>query len=142
MASKYREKEYNYIYCREQYYPYIPITIHGKKKGIFYALVDSGASMSLFHSSIAEDLGIALEDSEKVILIGVCGVLESIQAYLKDKVQVSLEGLGTFSMPVAFTDHEFQDTLIIGREGFFENFEITFREWEKKLSLTPRRNLI
>ena len=30
------------------------------------------------------------------------------------------------------------DIAILGRQGFFEAYEITFREWENKLIIRPR----
>ena len=40
------------------------IVIEGKERTIVYALVGNGATISLFHVSIAEDIGIELETAE------------------------------------------------------------------------------
>jgi len=106
--------------------------------GAFYGMVDSGASMSLAHSSIAEDLGISLDDAEKTVLAGATGFLEHIPVYVKNNVLVTLGKLGGARIPIAFTIYDFPEAVILGREGFFESFEITFREWERKVLLRKR----
>lgn len=65
--------------------PWIPIPflkirlIHQQKIIQLNALVDSGADASIFHSSIAEALGLDLESGETREFFGVSG--HSIQAY-------------------------------------------------------------
>ena len=41
-------------------------------------------------------------------------------------------------IPIAFTEYIASDVTILGRQGFFESFEITFREWERKLIVRAR----
>lgn len=61
------------------------------ERTIVHALVDSGATISLFHTCIADDAGIDLEDAEQVYLAGIGGY---IKAYVKKQVKASIEGLG------------------------------------------------
>jgi len=129
------EKVFPYVLYHKRYYPIIPIIIEGRERTIIHALVDSGATISLFHTSIADDAGIDLEDAEQVYLAGVGGY---IKAHVKKQVGVSIEGLGRITIPIAFTEHIASDIAILGRQGFFEAFEITFREWEKKLIIKLR----
>ena len=56
-----------------------------------------------------------------------------MKVHIKKWVKVSVEGLGTIIIPIAFTEYIASDIAILGRQGFFEAFEITFREWERKL---------
>ncbi len=120
---------------RKRYYPIIPVLIEGGERTVVYALIDSGATISLFHTSIADDAVIDLDDAEQVYLAGVGGY---IKAYVKKQVNVSIEELGRITIPIAFTEYIVSDIAILGRQGFFESFEITFREWEKKLIIKPR----
>ena len=46
--------------------------------------------------------------------------------------------LGSIEVPIAFTEYISSDIAIIGRQGFFENFEIVFREWERKLIIRSK----
>lgn len=130
-----REKIFPYVSYRGKFYPIIPVVIEGKERTIVYALVDSGATISLFHVSIAEDIGIELENAKQVYLAGIGGY---VKAYVKKHVKISLEELGSITIPVAFTEYIASDIAILGRQGFFEAFEIIFREWEKKLIIRSR----
>ena len=99
--------------------------VEGREKAVVHALVDSGATVSLLHTSIAEDIGIDLTDAEQVYLAGIGGY---VKAYVKKQVKVTIEGLGGIYIPIAFTEYIVSDLAILGRQGFFEAFEITFIE--------------
>jgi len=129
---------FSYVNVRGRYYPVIPVVIRAKYITKLYALVDSGAAVSLFHISVADDAGIDLRDTEKKYLAGVGGY---ISAYIKKEVEMEIEGLGKLKMPVAFTEYISSDLAILGRQGFFEHFEIVFREWRRELELRPRSNM-
>jgi len=116
----------------------IPVAIRGRYVTKLYALVDSGATVSLFHISVADDAGIDLRDAEREYLAGVGGY---VLAYIKKEVEVEIEGLGKLKVPVAFTEYITSDLAILGRQGFFEQFEIVFREWRRELELRPRTNI-
>ena len=131
-----REKVFPYVLYRGKFYPIIPVVIEGREKAIVHALVDSGATISLFHISIAEDIGIDLKDAEQVYLAGIGGY---VKAYIKKQVKVSVEELGSTMIPIAFTEYIASDVAILGRQDFFETFEITFREWERKMIVRARR---
>ncbi|MCD6195648.1 MAG: retropepsin-like domain-containing protein [Staphylothermus sp.] len=130
-----REKVFPYVLYRGKFYPIIPVVIEGREKAIVHALVDSGATISLFHINIAEDIGIDLKDAEQVYLAGIGGY---VKAYIKKRVKISVEELGSTMIPIAFTEYIASDVAILGRQGFFESFEITFREWERKLIVRAR----
>jgi len=129
------EKIFPYVLYRGRFYPIIPVVIEGKERTIVHALVDSGATISLFHMSIAEDTEIDLKDAEQAYLAGIGGY---IRAYIKKQVKITIEELESIIIPIAFTEYIASDIAILGRQGFFEAFEITFREWEKKLLIRPR----
>lgn len=135
-------REVSYPYARryvngeERYYPLVPVIVRGAKSLEVDALIDSGAVMSLFPMGVACNAGIDLSDARPAELMGVGG---SIRAFIKDSASVTLKGLGTISMPVAFTERLTIDTPILGRAWFFESFEITFREWERKIIIRSRQ---
>ena len=130
-----REKVFPYVLYHKRFYPIIPVVIEGKERTVVHALVDSGAAVSLFHTSIAEDIGIDLDDAEQVYLAGIGGY---IRAYIKRQVRISIEELGNITIPIAFTEYITSDIAVLGRQGFFEAYEITFKEWEKKLIIRLR----
>jgi len=128
-------KIFPYVSHRGRFYPIIPVLLEGKERIVIHALVDSGATISLFPTNIAEDAGIDLRDAEQVYLAGIGGY---VRAYVKKQVRVAVEELGSITIPIAFTEYIASDIAILGRQGFFEAFEITFREWEKKLIIKSR----
>lgn len=117
----------------------IPVVIRAKYVTKLYALVDSGATISLFHIGVADDAGIDLRDAEKEYLAGVGGY---IPAYIKKEVEPEVEGLEKLNIPIAFTEYISSDLPILGRQGFFEHFEIVFREWRRELELRPRITVV
>ncbi len=116
----------------------IPVAVKARYITKLYALVDSGATISLFHTSIAEDAGIDLSDIKKEYLAGIGGY---VLAYIKNDVNIEIEDLGELKIPVAFTEYISSDLAILGRQGFFENFEVIFKEWERKLELRIKSNI-
>ena len=62
--------------------------IEGKERIVIHALVDSGATISLFPTNIAEDAGIDLGDAEQVYLAGIGGY---VRAYVMKQVRVTVE---------------------------------------------------
>jgi len=122
-----------------RYYPMISVVIRGRYITKLYALVDSGATLSLFHISVADDASINLKDAEKKYLAGVGGY---VPAFIKKEIELEIEGLGKLKAPVAFTEYISSDLAILGRQGFSEQFEIVFREWRRELELRPRSNII
>ena len=62
-------------------FPIIPITLELGGKKDFWALIDSGATVSIFRAEIAEALGIEIEKGEEIWLGGVGG---HIKGYLHE----------------------------------------------------------
>ena len=130
-------KAFKYIKYRERYYPLIPLWLIGSSKVLVYALIDSGATVSLFHVSLAEYAGIELGDAELVYLAGIGGY---VRALLKKNVEVEVDGIGRLVIPIAFTEYVASDIAVLGRQGFFEALEITFRESSKEVVLSKVTN--
>jgi hypothetical protein len=86
----------------------------------FDAIIDSGASQCIFHASIGRAIGLEIEKGEKVSTNGIQG---PAPVYLHD---ISLYAPGG----IIFTRAGFSDELpiagLLGMEGFFQNFRITF----------------
>lgn len=112
-------------------YPLIPFSIYrGKEKREAMALIDSGATLSLFKVEIAERLGIDVQKGEKILMRGVSGW---IQGYIhKLKVEINKK---KFIMKVVFSYDDKASFNILGRNNFFEKFKITFDEKNKSVIL-------
>jgi len=124
--SRYR---FSYLTLRGKHYPLIPIRLrYGDNAIKTYALVDSGSTLSVFRAEIADSLGMRLEDGEKIALQSANAPL-TVYAH---RLQAAVEG-ETFELRVGFSRDLLTSFNILGREGFFERFRITFNE--RKLEL-------
>jgi hypothetical protein len=121
--------EFPYLEKDGQYFPIVEVTLRkGKKLIRIKALVDSGASFSIFRSEIAQELGVDLEKGKKIYLVGIGG---RILGYLH-KVSLSL-GNKTFLCKVVFSSEYNVSFNLLGRDNFFLPFIISFIEKKRKL---------
>jgi Aspartyl protease len=97
-----------------------PIT-HSPPSRPFEALIDTGASRSLFHSEIGRSLGISIERGEVEFTMGVSG--QRTKLYLH-KVSIYVGG-AVVPLVAGFTD-ELPLAGLLGRRGFLENFKFTY----------------
>lgn len=111
--------------------PLVDITLAWQKKRLtIRALVDSGASFSLFRAEVADYLGIPLERGKKLFLEGIGG---RIAGFLH---QVPLEAGGkNFKCKIVFSREIAISLNLLGRDNFFLPFLITFRERQQDLIL-------
>lgn len=113
------------------FFPIIPLTFNfaGKKRG-FFALIDSGATISVFRTEVANSLGIDILKGKEVYLGGVGG---RIKGYIH---RLSMEIAGkTFPCPIVFSDEYTVSFNLLGREAVFEKFRIIFEEKKNRLTL-------
>ena len=125
---------FDYVERRGRPYPLVPVTLRAREELTIYALVDSGAVVSLFPEDVANAIGLDLSKGETLYLTGLGG-------YIKGKHVPNVEVvIGAFRLriPVVFVPYTPIELAVLGRKGFFEAFEITFREWERKLIVKPR----
>lgn len=114
-----------------QFFPTIPLHIISSKEKFFTAaLIDSGAVVSIFKADIAHQLDIEIEKGQEIILGGVGGRIKGYRH--KIKVQISQR---TLEIPVVFSHEYLVSFNLLGRDTFFENFQITFDEKNKKIKL-------
>lgn len=112
-------------------FPVIPLTvISGQVKKEFFALVDSGATVSVFRPEVAESLGIEITKGQEIYLGGVGG---RIKGYLH-KLETEIAGK-IFSCPIVFSHEYLVSFNLLGREAFFEQFRIIFEEKKNQLKL-------
>jgi hypothetical protein len=117
--------------AKGDYFPIIELVISFQNRFVrTSALIDSGATTSIFRPDIADQLGIKIEKGKEVYLSGVGG---RIKGYLHE---LKIEAAGRkFISPIIFS-YEYTVSLnLLGREGFFKNFVIVFDERKKKLEL-------
>ena len=123
--------KFKYSARRDRKFPIIPITLIKENVEIDTdALVDSGANISVFREEIAECLEIVIEAGEEILLQGLGG---RIVGYIHElNVRVDDE---EFPCKVVFSKELTVGLNILGREGFFEYFQVTFNERGKEFIL-------
>ena len=95
-----------------------------------FALVDSGATVSIFREDVAEQLGVVIEEGTETYLGGVGG---RIKGYIH-KLEVEITGK-KFICPVVFSHEYLVSFNLLGREAFFRQFKIIFEEKNNLLKL-------
>jgi predicted aspartyl protease len=113
--------------------PVIQIDFESKEGGFGYlALIDSGADYCLFHGSIGEQLGLDVKKGKALSFYGTSGKQQI--AYFH-KVRFSAAGKEIEAM-VGFS-YQINELAfgILGQEGFFDQFTITFNLNKKFITL-------
>ena len=110
--------------------PIIPVKIkHGNKILLTEAYVDSGASISAFNSEIADFLGIDYLKGKIIYPLGTAG---HIKAHL---VATTLELNGVdIKCKVLFSKELASKFNLIGLQGVFDKFKVTFDNKNKKIT--------
>ncbi len=114
-----------------QYFPVIPVTIRYQNK--FFdtdALIDSGATISVFQSDVAQYLGIKMETGKEIFLGGVGGRIKGY--YHELEMQISGK---KFLCPIVFSYEYLVSFNLLGRQEFFKRFRIIFEEKKNFLRL-------
>lgn len=126
---------YPYVKFHGRWYPLIPVTL---TKGAFsvntFALLDSGASMSVFRPEIARALRLPLRGKESVRLGTANGGVDIAVA----KIEMEIEET-KFMSDIGFSSTYATSFNILGREGFFHRFSICFNEVMRTVILMPLR---
>lgn len=121
------------IYTKKDaiYYPLVNLKLFHKNKSVnILGLVDSGANISLIRPEIARFLDIPIGNGAQIYLTGLGG---RILGYIHN---IQVESYGKkFKLKTAISNEVNVSFNILGRDNFFENFEIVFNEKDKILTL-------
>lgn len=115
--------------------PVIPIEVgYGEKVIRYFALIDSGADMNLFHGEIADLLGIRLESGLKG---EVSGITEGeSQIFYTHPITIKI-GNDTYKSEAAFMPTLSRNGHgLLGQSGFFNLFTVTFDRSKKEIELS------
>ncbi|HCM37062.1 MAG: hypothetical protein UV61_C0021G0002 [Candidatus Gottesmanbacteria bacterium GW2011_GWB1_43_11] len=116
---------------QNNYFPVIDFSIYSKGNvQRTSALIDSGATISVFTVDVAEQLGIILEEGTETYLGGVGG---RIKGYIH-KIEIKIASK-KFICPVVFSHEYFVSFNLLGRQAFFKQFRIIFEEKKNFLKL-------
>lgn len=115
----------------DRQYPLVDIALSRSRQSLVVkALVDSGASFSVFRPEIAEFLGVSIENGKAFYLEGIGGRILGYLHVLNARV-----GSRSFRCKIVFSREFTVSFNLLGRDNFFENFLITFDEQKKKVIL-------
>lgn len=103
--------------------PYIPLKIIGQR-GIWkgYSLIDSGADKSLLNTEIAEEIGLDLDESQLENFSGIEG--GKLEARIAN-IRLQIAGFEEIKIVAGFVNSATVG-VILGQEGFFDEFRIKF----------------
>lgn len=118
--------------------PIIPVGLgYGGRKVVVSALIDSGADLCLFHSSVGRALGIDLKSGRKDIIKTLS--LQEVPAYVHI-VHLFLKGEAGVDIEIGFLELDLiPDGGLLGQTGFFDNFDIRFQRWQNSIHIHRRR---
>lgn len=124
-----------YVRFHNNYYPLIPLSLKYKSREVnTFALLDSGASHSVFRPEIAQALGI-LHGRRAKVRLGTASGRVHLEFY---RLAVEVEKT-KFNARVGFSKEAAANFNIIGRQGFFPRFSVIFHEIAKTVILVPVR---
>ena len=114
--------------------PSIPVTLSGNGgKYEFMVLLDSGADISAIPQHMAELLNLDL-NHEKEEAFGIGGKVPAIPTSMNIEISKKHERY-SFKIPVKVILDGYDFPPLIGRAVFFDKFEITFKQSDKKVIL-------
>lgn len=112
-------------------FPIVPLRFHiGKTTIDTSALVDSGATVSIFKADVALSLGLDIEKGTEMYLGGVGGHIKGYQ----HEVHIEVAGK-KFVCPIVFSHEYLVSFNLLGRQKFFKKFKIVFEEKRNLLKL-------
>ena len=116
-----------------QYFPVAEVTLAGAARSLSVtALVDSGASLSVFRAEILAYLGIPLAKGARLYLEGISGRILGYRHQLLTQV-----GNKRFGLTVVFSEELSVSFNLLGRDNFFKQFLVSFDERGRTLRLQP-----
>jgi len=118
--------------------PILPVRLfNGDKHQDVRCLLDSGADHCMFHSSVADVLGIDLTRGRQKTYYGIAR-----QAAIGFLHPIKLQVTGfneAIDIEVAFTEDN--DIPLIGQAGFFDFYQVTFERYRGRFEVKSRTHL-
>jgi len=131
--KKFVHYEFPYVKFHGRSYPLIPIRLKNKKYSVnTFALIDSGASFSVFRPDIAQALHLPIKSINSIRMGTPLGGLEI--AISKVEIQVGKTKIQT---RIGFSKNFSSSFNILGRDGFFRHFSVCFNEMMKTVIMVP-----
>ena len=130
-----RRVEFHYLKdAAGRYAPIVYLQVRAENRWLYLqAYVDSGASWTIFHTDVAQILGIQLTRARRQTM--TLGNGSVIPIFIR-RLRVRFAGR-EFTVPAAFSDALKIGFNVLGREGFFDRFVVCFHDRARRLTVTP-----
>lgn len=119
--------------------PQVPITLVGKEVIVAMAILDSGADTCVISKNMADKLGLSFIVS-KEFSRGIGGRVDSAGSKMILVIQQGQERY-RFNIPVTIILKSGEFPVLLGQEGFFDKFIITFDRKEESFWLKKKGGL-
>jgi hypothetical protein len=120
-----------YLRKGRQFFPVVDVTLSIPKRPLtIKALVDSGATFSVFRAEVLEYLGIPLTQGKPIYLEGIGGRILGYRHRVPARV-----GHKMFLLTVIFSQELVVSFNLLGRDNFFREFLVTFDEKNRMVRL-------
>ena len=116
--------------------PYVPVWVRNNQGQLLQilALVDSGADFTVIPTDLAELLGLR-QDAYATTTAGIGGKVDVKKTVFSFEIKNIREHY-SLSVPALILQDQNSDVpLLLGRNGFFEEFHVTFKQHEEKIIL-------
>ncbi len=135
MAITFRYKEFNRPDGHPCVGPYIPLTIKGRNESIdMMFLLDSGADYTVIPVELAELIGVDLSGSREQTS-GVGGTIYTKKSSMMVGIRNAHERYN-IKVPIhVILKRDSKVPPLLGREKFFDEFQITFNQKDRKVIL-------
>lgn len=110
--------------------PSIPITLLGTERFDSVALIDSGADISAIPKEVAEILGLDLS-GEITLTFGIGGKVDAVESKMRVIIEKGHEHY-SLEIPAKIILGDYDFPILLGREGFFDEFVISFHQKKTK----------
>jgi hypothetical protein len=120
--------------------PIIPVYLLNNKKIIGYeAIIDSGADFNIFHSEIADILGVDYEKGNKKLLFGMGH--QEITGF-ECELEIKIQGFDKHKAKVIFSDQIPPNSFgVLGNLGFFNKYDIDFQYNRKVITVNSSKKV-
>ncbi len=123
---------FRYVPVRGAAFPIVPVSLKTSTSSWFTtnALLDSGATISLFDGAVARILGISIGKGKRIRPVGIGGAIRAYTHTLTLKI-----GDAEFEGEVAFSYGRGIPINLLGRTSVFKRFLVTFDERNQRTIL-------
>ena len=112
------------------------LLMFGNKSIEYQVLVDSGADFCIFHTEMANILGIPVTQGKRMTFYGTGGIPQA--AYFND-IRMEIYGWQMDLYAGFSSEMKSLPYGILGQTGFFDQFKVEFDYQNKRLELKPKR---